>query len=44
MPFILSLISFDFVFKGKDGGHCPGMVTKGDSVTHKHFMEMKVGS
>jgi hypothetical protein len=41
MPFILSLIAFDFLFKGKVGGHCPGMVTRGDNVTHKHFTEMR---
>jgi hypothetical protein len=39
MPFILCLIVFSF--QGKVGGHCPGMVTSGDSVTHKHFMEMR---
>jgi hypothetical protein len=42
MPFILSLIAFGlFLFKGKVGGHCPGVVTRGDSVTHKHFTEMR---
>jgi hypothetical protein len=41
MPFILGLIAFEFIFKGKIGGHCPGMVTTGDSVTHKHFTEMR---
>jgi hypothetical protein len=42
MPFILSLIAFGlFLFKGKAGGHCPGMLTRGDSVTHKHFTEMR---
>jgi hypothetical protein len=37
LPF--SLISFSF--KRIDGGHCPGMVTSRDSVTHKHFTEMR---
>jgi hypothetical protein len=43
MLFILSLIAFVFffLFKGKDGGHCLDMVTRGDSVTHKNFMEMR---
>jgi hypothetical protein len=42
MPFILSLIAFGiFLFKRKDGGHCPGVVTRGDSVTHKHFTKMR---
>jgi hypothetical protein len=34
------LISF-FSFKRLVRGHCPGMVTSGDNVTHKHFMEMR---
>jgi hypothetical protein len=37
--FTLCLIAFSF--KRIVGGHCPGMVTSGDSVTHKHFMEMR---
>jgi hypothetical protein len=37
--FALCLISFSF--KRIAGGHCPGVVTSGDSVTHKHFMEMR---
>ena len=41
IPFILTLIAFDFLFKGKVGGHYPRMVTKGDSVTHKHFTKMR---
>jgi len=41
MPFILSLIAFDFLSNGKVGGHYPGVVTRGDSITHKHFMEMR---
>jgi hypothetical protein len=41
MPFILSLIAFGhFIFKAKVGGHCPDLVTRGHSVTHKHFIEM----
>jgi hypothetical protein len=28
-------------FKGRAGGHCPGLVTGGDNVTHKHFTEMR---
>jgi hypothetical protein len=30
-----------FLFKGKVGGHCPGVVTIGDNVRHKHFAEMR---
>jgi hypothetical protein len=33
MPFIL--YSYYFFFKKLIRGHCPGMVTSGDSVTHK---------
>jgi hypothetical protein len=39
MPFILYLLLF--LFKGKYGGHYLGVVTSGDSVTHKHFTEMR---
>ena len=31
----------DFSFKILVRGHCPGVVTSGDNVTHKHFMEMR---
>jgi hypothetical protein len=31
----------DFSFKRIVGGHCPSVVTSGDSVTHKHFMDMR---
>jgi hypothetical protein len=37
---VLFLLVF-FLFKGKDGGHCPDLVTSGDNVTHKNFMEMR---
>jgi hypothetical protein len=30
-----------FSFKRLVRGHCPGVVTSGDNVTHKHFMEMR---
>jgi hypothetical protein len=47
MPFILFCYfifycSF-FLFSSQDiiRGHCPGMVTNGDSVTHKTFLEMR---
>jgi hypothetical protein len=30
-----------FSFKRLDGGHCPGVVTTSDSVTHKNFTEMR---
>jgi hypothetical protein len=42
MFFILSLIDFGlFLFKGKVRGQSPGVVAKGDSVTHKHFTERR---
>jgi hypothetical protein len=37
--FALCLIVFSF--KRIAGGHYPSVVTSGDSVTHKHFMEMR---
>jgi hypothetical protein len=37
--FTLCLIVFSF--KRLPGGHCPSMVTNGESVNHKHFMEMR---
>jgi hypothetical protein len=37
--FTFCLIAFSF--KRIAGGHCPGVVTSGDNVTHKHFMEMR---
>ena len=38
---LLLLVLLLFLFKGKVGGHCPGVVTNGDNVTHKHFTEMR---
>jgi hypothetical protein len=38
--FLVLLILVFFIFKGKVGGHYPGMVTRGDNVNRKHFMEM----
>jgi hypothetical protein len=42
-PFSAFLLFYliSFSFKRIHGGHCPGMVTNGDNVTHKHFMEMR---
>jgi hypothetical protein len=37
--FTLCLISLSFKIIAR--GHCLDMVTSGDSVTHKHFMEMR---
>jgi hypothetical protein len=37
LPFYLIAFSFKRLVRG----HCPGMVTSGDNVTHKHFMEMR---
>jgi hypothetical protein len=39
--FLVLLLLVFFLFKGKAGGHCPGVVTRGDNVTHKHFTEMR---
>jgi hypothetical protein len=42
MHSILSLIAFGlFSLQGKSWGHCLGLVTRGDNITHKHFTEMK---
>ena len=35
------LFLFAFSFKRLVGGHCPGVVTSGGNVTHKHFTEMR---
>jgi hypothetical protein len=32
---------FFFSFKKLVRGHCPGVVTSGGNVTHKHFTEMR---
>jgi hypothetical protein len=40
-PFTLSLIAFLLCFKRGAEGHCPSLVTRGDSVTHKYFTEMR---
>jgi hypothetical protein len=46
MPlFFYSFILYCFFFKRLIRGHCPGVVTSGDSVTHKYFCRNeKVGS
>jgi hypothetical protein len=44
MPCILRFIAFDLLllcFKGRVEGHCPGLVTRGDNVIHKHFTELR---
>jgi hypothetical protein len=46
IPFnaFISFIAFGIFiscFKGRVGGYYPGLVTRGDNVTHKHFMEMR---
>jgi hypothetical protein len=44
MPFILNFFYFYIFllcFKGGSEGHFLGLVTRGDNVTHKHFMEMR---
>jgi hypothetical protein len=39
LAFILSFLYFIFLFlfQGLTKGHCLGVVTRADSVTHKHF-------
>jgi hypothetical protein len=37
--YLFYLIAFSF--KRLAGGHCLGVVNSGDSVTHKHFTEMR---
>jgi hypothetical protein len=48
LPFILILLFFYCFFLFVEElirGHCPGVVTSGDSVTHKYFhRDEKVGS
>jgi hypothetical protein len=39
--FLVLLLLIFFLFKGKARGHCHGLVTIGDIITHKHFMEMR---
>jgi hypothetical protein len=38
---LLSFCLIAFYFKRLVRGHFPGVVTSGDNVTHKHFMEMR---
>jgi hypothetical protein len=38
---LLPFYIIDFYFKGLVRGHYPDMVTNGDNVTHKHFIEMR---
>jgi hypothetical protein len=35
--FFLFFIAFSFLFQGLTRGHCLGVVTRVDSVTHKYF-------
>jgi hypothetical protein len=47
LAFILSFLYllFLFLFQGLTRGHCLGVVTRADSVTHKHFhRDGKAGS
>jgi hypothetical protein len=46
LPLLFSLFAFFlFLFQGLTRGHCLGVVTRVDSVTHKHFhRDDKVGS
>jgi hypothetical protein len=41
IQFLFTHCLIAFSFKRIVGGHCPGVVTSGDSVTHKNFMEMR---
>jgi hypothetical protein len=38
---LLSFLLISFSFKRLVRGHCPGMVSSGGNVTHKHFTEMR---
>jgi hypothetical protein len=38
---LFTLCLIDFSFKRIVGGHYPGVVTSGDNITHKHFMDMR---
>jgi hypothetical protein len=38
---LLFFVLLIFIFKRIVGGHCLGMVTSGDNVTHKNFIEMR---
>jgi hypothetical protein len=45
LPLFFSSFAFFFLFQGLTRGHCLGVVTRADSVTHKHFhRDDKVGS
>ena len=35
------IYSYYFFLKKLVRGHCPGVVTNGDNVTHKHFTKMR---
>jgi hypothetical protein len=35
------LYIYDFFLKKLVKGHCPGVMTSGGNVTHKHFTEMR---
>jgi hypothetical protein len=41
IQFDLTFYLIIFSFKRIARGHCPGVVTSGDSVTHEHFTEMR---
>jgi hypothetical protein len=41
IQFLLFFVLLLFLFNIIVGGHCPGVVTSGDMVTHKHFTEMR---
>jgi hypothetical protein len=41
IQFLFTLFLISFSFKRIAGGHSPDVVTSGDIVTHKHFMEMR---
>ena len=39
--FLAEKLFIAFSFKKLVRGHCPGVVTSGGNVTHKHFTEMR---
>ena len=38
---LLVFVLLLFLFERIVGGHCPGVVTSGDNVTHLHFTEIR---
>ena len=41
IQFLLIFFLFIFLFKRIARGHCPGIITSGENVTHTHFTKMR---